>query len=116
MTTNAQSATADTEWEAIGPTGTRYEVSIQRSGFVGWMPDLVAGDGTIVGMALWIALWLINWFVHLFVFWGGWTVFADAVESKERVKGRYRTRKAAAESARGLVESIPTAGLPRRLS
>jgi hypothetical protein len=112
VTRNAQSATADTEWEAIGPTGTRYEVSIQRSGFVGWMSDVFTDDGIIVS----IALWLINWFVHLFVFWGGWTVFADAVESKERVKGRYRTRKAAAESARGLVESIPTAGLPRRLS
>jgi hypothetical protein len=112
VTTNAQSATADTEWEAIGPTGTRYEVSIQRSGFVGWMSDTVTDDSVIVS----IALWLINWFVHLFVFWGGWTVFAGAVESKERVKGRYRTRKAAAESARGLVESIPTAGLPRHLS
>jgi hypothetical protein len=116
VTTNAQSATADTEWEVVGPTGTRYEVSIRRSGFVGWMPDLFAGDGTIVGIAWLIASWLSNWFVHLFVFWGGWTVFAGAVDSKERVKGRYRTRKAATEVARGLVESIPTAGLPRRLT
>jgi hypothetical protein len=112
VTTNAQSATADTEWEAVGLSGTRYEVSIRRSGFVGWMSDTVTDEGVVISAAL----WLINWFVHLFVFWGGWTVFAGAVDSKERVKGRYRTRKAAAEAARGLVEGIPTAGLPRRLS
>ncbi|HEV7826781.1 MAG TPA: hypothetical protein VGP02_17950 [Mycobacteriales bacterium] len=112
MTANAQPATTDTEWEAVGPTGTRYEVSIRRSGFVEWMDDTVTTEGVVLS----IASWLINWFVHLSVFWGRWTVFAGAVDSKERVKGRYRTRKAAAEAARGLVESIPTAGLPRRLS
>jgi hypothetical protein len=112
VTTNAQSAASDTEWEAVGPTGTRYEVSIRRSGFVGWMYDTTTNEGVIVS----IAMWLINWFVHLFVFWGRWTVFAGAVDSNEGVKGRYRTRKAAAEAARGLVESIPTAGLPRHLS
>jgi hypothetical protein len=109
---NARSATSDTEWEAVGPSGTRYEVSIRRAGFVEGMDDTTTAEGVIIS----IAMWLINWFVHLFVFWGGWTVFAGAVDSKERVKGRYRTRKAAAEAARGLVEGIPTAGLPRRLS
>jgi hypothetical protein len=59
------------------------------------------------------ALWLINWTVHLLVFRGSWTVFAAAVHSKEGVKDRHRTRKAAAEAARRLVESIPEDGLPR---